>query len=102
MHPKFDQKNTVCLVLYPTALSLKNNGADAESMSEESYDPHCLPSGGYVSGSKLLQSVFCKNFVSPGIVGCTVNVNEMSEDRIVQNWGGGGRREKTAEGEKNE
>jgi hypothetical protein len=26
----------------------------------------------------------------------------MSEDRIVQNWGGGGRREKTAEGEKNE
>jgi hypothetical protein len=56
----------------------------AESMSEESY-PRCLPSGGYVSGSKLLQSVFCENFVSPGSIGSTVNVNEISEDRIVQN-----------------
>jgi len=58
--------------------------SDAESMSEESY-PRCLPSGGYVSSSKLLQFVFRENFVSRGSICCTVNVNEISEDRIVQN-----------------
>jgi hypothetical protein len=51
---------------------LENNGVDAESMTEERYDPRYLPSGGYVSGSKLHQSVFFENFVSPGSIGCTV------------------------------
>jgi len=54
-------------------------------MTEGSYDPRCLPSGGYVSGSKLCESVFFENFVSPGSIGCTVNVYEISEGRIVHN-----------------